>query len=59
MSAFTHIWAIEGLDMLKEAKLDADIRSTVTWEDDGDDAPQDGGYGEPSHPLLTRLKTKD
>ncbi len=47
------------MDMLKEAKLDADIRSTVTWEDDGDDAPQDGGYGEPSHPLLTRLKTKD
>ncbi len=59
MSAFTHIRAIEGLDMPKEAKVEGDIRYTVTWEDDGDDAPQDAGYGEGQHPLLTRLTTKD
>ncbi len=55
MSAFTHIRAIEGLDMPKESKVDGDITYRVTW---GDEDDTDGGYGEQPAPGLQRLSTK-
>lgn len=60
LAAFTHVRAIEGLDMPKETKIEGDLNYRVVW-DDGDDSdgagPRDAGYGEQPYPPLQRLTT--